>query len=185
MYLSIDLDYWCSGDYMYSGFELPDINSLHQLLADTMHVHNRLLVDPHDHLLTHINQAKPARIIHVDYHQDIAFPSRYSKTVSLNEGTFFYFVDNRADIDFCWYYPDMECRRFGWCVLPEEKPLSPKNRIFKTQTMKKGLPDKSLLAQVTHLGFAISEKYITQTLVEALNLVHPYFQEQPIFLEPA
>ena len=180
-YLSIDLDYWLAPDDHYVDYNNPTIEQFHTFMRSLDFIKDRCIVDSHDHILSHINNIAPKKIIHVDYHQDIAYPYDIYKNVTLHEGTFFYFVENRNKIDYIWYYPDKKSLDFGLCVLPSAKPFSKKNFIFKNQNRSKGLPTNDVLKDVVALGFSISTDYLdTITKDELIKLLIPYFKLQDI-----
>lgn len=154
-YLSIDMDYWFR-----NGNE--DFDSMYKLLNFTSTIDNKFLVQEHHELLPHINDCDPDHIVHVDYHQDIAFPYRNNERMYLNCGTFFYFVEKRQEKTFKWFYPNYSTcilDHGGLCVDSWHKPFSKKNHIFKDQTMKCGVPTRKDLAHVSAVGISLSQDY--------------------------
>lgn len=170
MYLSVDLDYF----FIESNFYNPpkdwyDYKKCIKFLDRIKHIQNKIIVDEHHLILDHINNSNCHDILHVDYHQDLAFPYKYIEkygkkdNVYLECGTFYYFVKDKKDKKFTWYYPYYEdCIRksMGLCVDELEKPLSKANFIFKDQKTKCGLPTNKELSNVTHLGIALSLDYL-------------------------
>ena len=149
-YLSIDLDYWLG----FSQGDDPPLQGLFRMLRNVK-ADSWLVVDEHHHLLPHIEQHDPQQILHVDYHTDVAFEVfevRRGKRVKvqpidLNCGTFFWFLKNRKNMQYTWFYPEGECpRSSGLCMPDEYKPLARCNWIFQEQRRKLGLPLKRQLA---------------------------------------
>jgi hypothetical protein len=157
-YLSIDLDYWFRKDNF-------DDFSIFKLLDQIKHIPNKVLVDEHDELVPHINSTKTDKIIHIDCHQDICFPTNtsYYEHLDCHCGSFFYFIENRENIDFTWHYPDYHhCiqKELGFCMEQHYHPEAKKNWIFKSQkrTIKK-ISQKEI-DQVTAVGIAFSFDYL-------------------------
>lgn len=173
-YLSIDLDYWLSEPYV------EYTQSLTRVLKSVRHVQDIIIVEDHHEILDHVNRLVPDKILHIDYHQDIAFPRYAGDTVDLQCGTFLYFVENRERIDFEWWYPRKECAErsgTGWCC-DYKHPRSNKARIFATQRQRLGLPTSAELARVSAVGFSISRDWCNEfvdTVLSSLGSVHPAF----------
>lgn len=173
-YLSIDLDYW------FSGYDYEKIPRSISYIFDTIkHLKNKILVDDHDELLDHINCCNPERIIHLDFHQDIAYPVKGSirtENVELNCGTFLYYVENRKNIDFEWYCPTSKCymkgHREGLCVEPSISiSTHKKNWIFRRQKTITGIPKlHDLESQICGIGVAISPDYCYCNPLILMNL---------------
>lgn len=157
-YLSIDLDYWLGSSYN----DPEDLSTLGSVLNAVKHVGNTLMVDEHQNILDHINSIEPDKIIHIDFHQDIAYPHKREPEIELHCSNFFYYVNNRKDIDYEWFYPEKDCaslqHRNGLCV-NYTNPLSKDNWIFNAQKHKKGLPPIKELKSVSAVGFAASRDY--------------------------
>lgn len=154
-YLSIDLDFFFSDE--------GDHYNIIKFLDKISHIQNKMLVDEHHLLLDHINNSGCTKIINVDYHQDIAYPIYNDDKLKLSCGTFLYFVEDRKNKEFKWYYPQTEnCFQngLGFCMDMKHKPNSKKNYIFNTQKHKCGLPNKSEISNVTHLGISCSFDYM-------------------------
>lgn len=181
-YCSIDLDYWLGPDHLYTNHERPPIDSFVSLMQKLGSVTDRRLVDQHQFLLPHIEHTDSELILHIDYHQDIAFPTAHFKTVAFNEGTFYYFLSNRETKEFVWYYPDKISLEQGLCVLKQDQPFSKKNQIFRSQTHKKGLPTDKLLKTVTSWGLAVSRDYLCKETDKNFltDLLGPYFDQERI-----
>jgi hypothetical protein len=164
-YLSLDIDYFLSNEPVLN-FDVPSpLWATLKFISKLKFVENILLVKDHHHILPHINEFKPTLISHVDFHQDIAYPYPYKSfirpcDIELSCGTFLYFVENRRNIDFVWYYPYNYRRNDGLCVDMSFKPFSKKNFIFKTQRSKIGLPNNKLLSTVNAVGISLSPTFI-------------------------
>ena len=153
-YLSIDIDYWFASVLG----ENPPLNGLFKLLR-AVRTKPCVVVEEHHQLLPHLDEVAPTKVLHVDYHTDVAFPVE-GRPIELNCGTFFWFMQNRADTTYRWFYPELDCpRELGLCMDASYKPLARQNWIFKEQTRKLGLPTRKELASVTHVGIAISRDY--------------------------
>ena len=167
-YLSIDLDYWfANGD--------GDINDLYRMLY-TISDRPSIIVDEHHHIKEHIDSFDVDRIIHIDYHQDIVYPVNGSH-FKIDCGNFFFFLKNRRDIDYEWYYPDIRCRTEGLCIDERYKPYSKKNFVFKSQTRKKGLPTLKSLKDVVAIGIACSYFYCFDVEEEIVNATRLYLNK--------
>lgn len=156
-YLSIDLDFWLTD---FSWYEKRQTKKMYDFLNSLPNVENRLIVDDHHHLLDHINTSSCDTIYHVDYHQDLAFPTRKGERIQLNCGTFFYFVKKRKEKNFKWFCPHSKCWKnqcYGICV-DGANPMIKKNWIFKTQSVKTGVPDISNL-NITDIGVSLSPEW--------------------------
>ena len=182
-YLSIDMDYWFRNDN-------EDFDSMYKILDFVSTIDNKTIVQEHHEILSHINEHNPDHIIHVDYHQDIAFPySRYDR-MYLNCGTFYYFVEGRQEKTFKWFYPDYyTCilDHGGLCVDHWHKPFSKKNRIFKDQTMKCGVPTMKELSTVSAIGISLSQDYCEYRFggrqkhaIESARMLYRLFGEERV-----
>ena len=98
-YLSIDLDYWFYHDR-------EEFASLFSLLENLSSIKDRTIVQEHQELLPHINKVKPDHILHVDYHQDICYPTSPNEKIPIACGSFFYHVQERKNKTFKWFYPN-------------------------------------------------------------------------------
>lgn len=125
-------------------------------------------MDEHQELVPHINEQSYSKIIHIDQHQDICYPTKQYLNPDSNEldcecGTFLYFIENRKEMDFVWYYPDYNyCieRGMGFCMATYYHPEAKKNWIFKTQKRTtKNISEKEL-EDVTAVGIAFSFDYL-------------------------
>lgn len=157
-YLSIDLDYWFTND------ECCRIKQLKNVLRSIKNIKNIKIVGEHHRMLSHINSVAPDKIIHVDYHQDIGFPTeRNQKDFSMFCGNFLYYVKNRQSMDFEWYYPEYSAgngKGLGYCTSSyDPNPNSKKNHIFKTQIRRLGLPPHSTLSSCSAVGISISRNW--------------------------
>lgn len=186
-YISIDLDYWlCStNEYIYSEKDYPEhakIKSLFKLLKLLRPIKNKIIVEEHHELLPHIDDANPDRIIHIDFHQDIAFPYRgkdewinKSRALTLSCGSFFYWVNKRREIDFEWWYPHLYCADYkegaGLCMDRYHQPHKRNNFIFKNQIRRKGLPKNIDLNNIFGVGIAISREWCDREPVYVDSLV--------------
>lgn len=170
-YLSVDIDYW------FNHSSPKSINSLKRILEKVKNVPDKLLVDEHHNLLDQINSSQCDKIIHVDYHQDLVFETEgsFGKVGDKIEcGNFLYFVNNKENIDFDWYYPDYdECVRkgLGFCMDLSFKPLSKKNFVYKDQKRKCGLPTNKELENVTSVGIAFSFDYLSVEYGRILDFI--------------
>lgn len=171
-YLSIDLDFWLADP----GDSLP-IKTLFQLLGALKNIEcPKVIVKDHDELVPFIDESTPSKIVHIDYHQDIAWPTPHDRgPLELNCGTFFWFIQNKENIEFTWYYPDTKCVQAPWyaglCMDMYYKPFSKRNFIFKNQTKRVGLPPLKTLKDVNSIGIAISKEYcaqLTENYVDSL-----------------
>lgn len=158
-YLSIDLDYWLAASWS----DPVPLAGLFKLLRQVQNA-DWLVVDEHHHILDHLHQWNPSDILHVDYHTDVAFETdwylRRGSRIELNCGTFFWFLKNRENMRYTWFYPEADCPRGeGLCMDKSFKPLARKQWIFREQRRKMGLPTRKQLAEVKAVGFAISRDY--------------------------
>ncbi len=158
-YLSIDLDYW------FNHSSPKSITGLKRILSQVKTIPDKLLVDEHHHLLDQINHSDCDNIIHVDYHQDLVFETEgpFGKVRDIECGSFLYFVNDKENKDFTWYYPDHdECikKGLGFCMDLSYKPLAKSNFVYKTQKRKCGLPSDKELESVTSVGIAFSFDYL-------------------------
>ena len=156
MYLSIDLDYWFSD-------ESPSIRGLKRILDRVKNVRNKIIIDEHHCILDHINESGSNHILHVDYHQDIVYPTLKKENITLECGSFFYFVKDKEKKNFEWFYPSyVSCVKMGLglCMDPSYKPMTKPCFIFKDQKGKMGLPSDKQLENVSHVGIAFSFDYL-------------------------
>ncbi len=135
---------------------------------------NLILVDEHHHILDHLNSARCSDICHVDFHQDIAYPTKDMPEVELDCGSFFYYVKDRTNVNYTWFYPDASCAKgaqHGLCMPREAKPFAKSNLIFGSQRMRLGLPNLKGL-NVCGVGVAVSTLYL-----EDNNVISPLLKE--------
>lgn len=161
-YLSIDLDYWLAASWN----DPPLLSSLFRVLRQVRNA-DWVVVDEHHKILDHLHRWNPKEILHVDYHTDVAFPTKevwmgkeVHRNLELNCGTFFWFLRNREHMRYTWFYPEADCaRESGLCMDASFKPLARKQWIFEEQRRKMGLPTLKQLREVQAVGFAISRDY--------------------------
>ena len=156
---------------------------MYDLLDFVKTIPNRIIVQEHHNILSHIDSIDPSHILHVDFHQDIAFP--IDKPITLFCGNFFYFIKNRIEKTFKWFYPnEHHCikREMGFCVDASVlQPLNEEHFIFKDQQHKLGLPTAEELSNVTAVGVALSQDYCTITyenrkeLIKLLRILYDLF----------
>jgi hypothetical protein len=153
-YLSIDLDYW-----LHNGNNYHVIPRQMFRLFKSLSSMNKVIVKDHEQLLPFIEKLNVERIIHIDYHQDIAYPYWEDDSVELNCGTFWYFLQNRKNINFHWIYPRNVCKtdNGGICMnMGISNPLKKKNWIFRKQTTRKGLSGYTKFGDMNIVGIGVS-----------------------------
>lgn len=186
-YLSIDLDYWLSMSpndpaekVILDAMESDLVRIIRSSIQQRRNVDDPfqvLLAKDHDELLPSINESKCEEIVHIDFHQDIAWPIKGEK-FHIHCGNFFYGVGGREEKSFTWWYPTEDARSLGICSslegrgidVPEHlDPFRKENFIFKDQFDRKGLPRASDLFGVTHVGIAFSPDYCSLPAIEAFT----------------
>lgn len=116
----------------------------------------------HDEILYDINRSGATRIINIDHHSDLSdYSNDGDGPLSLNEGTWANFIENKKDKHFIWIYPQDGCRcdeGTGRCDGGRD-PFR-RNCIkvcgWGRTTARKKLPSKKELQDVGHVGLSLS-----------------------------
>jgi hypothetical protein len=161
VYLSIDLDYWFMSN-------VEDVTGADLFLQKVFALKKPIFVTTyHDGLLKDLNKKHIDKIIHVDFHSDLATEPISKK--ELNEGTFLNFYKWRKSCIYEWRYPDTEiCFTIGngrcdWHNFDDEKnkPIEkwdPSKMGYKEVKRKKGLKGINL-KKVDWIGISLSPNW--------------------------
>lgn len=154
-FLSIDMDYWFCDWFRQRGAPIShrvrSFNSVMKKIAGK----DVFVVESHEDLLPEINAFAPERIVHIDYHQDMA-PEGHSL---INCGSFLTFVKNREAIECWWHYPAHECAGADYDKATGRCGLAPGETVFGRQFEAIGLPKRGIIESAGLVGISISNEW--------------------------
>lgn len=168
VYVSIDMDYWCSPrqsrkegtDYIANVIDLCPTNVKCVIM--------------HHQLLRHINKSGASAVYNIDFHSDLA--DRVPKH-ELNEGTWANFVKFKKNGKFIWFYP------FSHCYLSQgrcdslENPFDDPINIAGWEQAEHRLHKPSLSwlqsKEIVGVGICVSPHWISEDLaMPMVDLLH-------------
>lgn len=161
-FLSIDLDFFSSSGICFDGYDVKDFFSKVKSTGITPKIFWE-----HDEMLPYINECKPNKIINVDFHSDVN-----NDAEEINEGTFFWFVENRKEISYLWRFPSECYLEEGYCQFNNNDNGFLPN-IFKSTRKIEGI-ETIKWKEIDYIGICVSPNWITVEDVREVLLTYIY-----------
>jgi len=155
IYLSVDLDYWCCGDTVWTGA----IRMMDKLIKLGMPI---IMVADHGKMLEHINQHPADLLINVDAHSDIWDYGYTDKNIDCSNWA--NYVGWQRYKEYLWLHPHRTgVWDRGYCHGDQPSPFVKRNRpkhAWANARHRCGLPTKQQFKSVVAVGIAISEDWL-------------------------
>ena len=158
IYLSVDLDYWCCGNAVWTGA----VRMMNRLIKLDKPI---IMVADHEKMLEHIDKYPADMLINVDAHSDI-WDYGYTKSNSQKAdcSNWVNYVRWQKQKEYLWYHSHLTslCDR-GCCHLDHPSPFVKRNRpkyAWATARYRCGLPTRQQIKNVIAVGIAISEDWL-------------------------
>lgn len=158
IYLSVDLDYWCLGDMLWSG-------AMHMLKKLYKLGKPMIMVADHGNMLDDINMHPCTTLVNIDAHSDIQSYRDFDINRTKRDcGNWVNFVRWQPDHAYWWYHtnlPDEWCD--GYCHGDDPSPFVKKYRHkddWAGVSMRRGMLPAAQLQYVAYIGIAISEDWL-------------------------